>query len=730
MRLPVIRFKDQSIAFLKRYGYVLMLLVVQATVFYRWLFWDSLFTFGDVGVYPLEAQKNLVTQALSIYNAHFSLGEMNIAASSNPFTLFYGLLSYIGIDPIWSEKIALFYPIIFGSVLSSYSLVEYLTKSKRAAFLGAINYAYSIPFLITLTGALYLSLAYAFAPFLFLTFIRALEQPSLKRWVRFALVSIFYGFLEFRMFYILFWMMTIYLSLFLYISKDYNVSIMKCIRKFVFSGLFILLANLFWIIPMLIVDTIINNELFSRGLFGEQYFNFLNSFVVFHPWWTWETPSVFYKQTAPIYFYVFPLLVLTLLFLRFRDKRMYIFYIFLLLGIFLTKQSAVPFESIYGWLYTHLPGFNAFREPSKFYVISSLATTVLFGYLVMWLERNSFLKKWYKYLISMGIFVAISIFILNARTIMSGEIGTMFIPREFPSEYVELNNFISSRDSYYRNLWFPHINRFGLYTDQHPAVSLLMNIDTFYKRFSNEEKREFESYLYSPFKDDQFRRTLERQSIRYIIMPSNLVWDEIDSPWRDPENYKDDLDRVDFLKRISSDSLERKNIFIYENTDARPRIYLTEKPESTYSNVIYHEVGFDSNGTTEYHVQVKNIIRPVYLNFTDKYHSSWKLRTGAFQWFNAIIKKDYFLPEMFHFENEVQLNSFLIDPDYIKKNLSKEQYSENQDGSIDLNLTLYFKPQSYFYLGAIISGTTIIGSLGYLGWLSIRKRIVLCKGKE
>ena len=30
--------------------------------------------------------------------------------------------------------------------------------------------------------------------------------------------------------------------------------------------------------------------------------------------------------------------------------------------------------------------------------------------------------------------------------------------------------------------------------------------------------------------------------------------------------------------------------------------------------------------------------------------------------------------------------------------LVKDYYKENPDGSIDVNLTLYFKPQSYFYL--------------------------------
>jgi hypothetical protein len=51
-------------------------------------------------------------------------------------------------------------------------------------------------------------------------------------------------------------------------------------------------------------------------------------------------------------------------------------------------------------------------------------------------------------------------------------------------------------------------------------------------------------------------------------------------------------------------------------------------------------------------------------------------------------------------------------------------YKENPDGSIDVELTLYFKPQSYFYLGIIISGTTLILCLGCLGYAFYRKREV------
>jgi hypothetical protein len=65
-------------------------------------------------------------------------------------------------------------------------------------------------------------------------------------------------------------------------------------------------------------------------------------------------------------------------------------------------------------------------------------------------------------------------------------------------------------------------------------------------------------------------------------------------------------------------------------------------------------------------------------------------------------------------------NQWTIDPEYIRANYSKDYYKENPDGSIDVRMTLYFLPQSYFYLWLIISGVTFFGCISYLLVSSIR----------
>ena len=88
-----------------------------------------------------------------------------------------------------------------------------------------------------------------------------------------------------------------------------------------------------------------------------------------------------------------------------------------------------------------------------------------------------------------------------------------------------------------------------------------------------------------------------------------------------------------------------------------------------------------------------------YLYFSESYNLDWKL-TEDFKGYTGISNKNNFFEES-HFKAYEFLNGWHIDPSELEK---------NSDGNY--TLYLYFKPQSYFYLGLIISGTTLISCLG------------------
>jgi hypothetical protein len=59
-------------------------------------------------------------------------------------------------------------------------------------------------------------------------------------------------------------------------------------------------------------------------------------------------------------------------------------------------------------------------------------------------------------------------------------------------------------------------------------------------------------------------------------------------------------------------------------------------------------------------------------------------------------------------------NGWMVDPAYVRAHFGPEYYHDNADGSMDFNLVVYFRPQSYFYIGSAISGLTLLGCVAYL----------------
>lgn len=56
---------------------------------------------------------------------------------------------------------------------------------------------------------------------------------------------------------------------------------------------------------------------------------------------------------------------------------MQFFALLALLGVFLSKQVAPPGGVIYKILFEYFPGFSAFREASKFFVLIAMSYSVM-----------------------------------------------------------------------------------------------------------------------------------------------------------------------------------------------------------------------------------------------------------------------------------------------------------------------------------------------------------------
>lgn len=715
---------ETMMLFLQKHKYVLFLVLFQMVVFHRWIFQGVLFTFGDVGVLTPENQIEFLKNALSIYTSNSGLGGLSVGASNNPLLFLFGLLASWGIDYIWSMKFVIFYPTVFGVVLSSYFLIRKLTRHEGAACIGALVYSYGTYFLITLTGALYLSLAYALAPFILLAGVRLLEYPTRGRQISLALILALVGYIEFRILYISVGILILYFLSFCSFSREgMLLALKRHIGGFLTAGLLFVLLNLFWVLPLVLAGKISTNQLFSRGLFGDSYFDIVNAFGLFHPWWTGELPAIFHKQEASPYAFLAVFLALFTLFLRTR-KAILPFVFLLLLGVFLTKQSSEPWGALYQFLYDVFPGFNAFREASKFFFLSSLSASVLIGYLVAYRTQFSFLMRRGVHIL---LVILVSGVFLRAWFVGTDELGTMFLPREFPTEYTHLNEILNTKE-YNRVLWFPHSNRFGAYSNEHPSLSLLLGMESDFREYIDPTEKNFVESLYSPFTDQSFGSFLRYASVRYVVVPSNLKWDDIKSPWKNSANYVSRLDVLPYLTKVQDDELKQGGITLYEVKDPLPHLFLTRTPLSLEGDPERERVAYEAVSPTEYRVTLRRVKEPVILNFSEKYHPDWHVRAGTFRFVDTFIVPGYDVPGSEARRNEFGLMSFVIDPTALKA--GEEVSRTHEDGSVDVVLTLYFSAQKYYLLGLFLGFSTILLCFFHIVYTNLRGNNGLTKRKK
>ena len=219
--------------------------------------------------------------------------------------------------------------------------------------------------------------------------ISLMDKPKFKNLLLFSIACCLAGVYEIRALYL----SSIVSILFVVARLISSGSLKYIIVRTVYlipSALIISAFNLYWIMALSGLDYLSsNNPLFNRTLFGSYFMSVNKSLTLFHPFWSGGRLEPFVIQTISLYFYLIPALALLPFTKRGIHRSYYVFFaIVTCMGIFLTKMSNPPFGDVYGWFYLNFPGFNAFRESSKFYFYIALGYSVLIA-----INFNSF-SQW------------------------------------------------------------------------------------------------------------------------------------------------------------------------------------------------------------------------------------------------------------------------------------------------------------------------------------------------
>jgi hypothetical protein len=685
----------------------IILLLLSFISHWEWTSNLSILTSGDWIYQDSATLKELLSVPL-IWSMN-SLGSINLGISFSPFTFIYGLLANGNVSYGISERILFLWPILILLPLTSYLLIKNFIKNSIASAIGSLVYSYNTYFFEIKTGHLTLLAAFAIFPLVLLLYHRTLENRKIEYAVLTGFIAFIVSFYEFRAFYILCFILFFYFLFYIFIVEKFIniISLFKTSIIALLPVIIVFLLNTYWILPLANTGSLLSNFAFDRSLFGNQFSNVLHSITLHHSFWTGVKTAAFIVQPIPFYFWLIPFFSLLGIYVNRKNKYVLFFGFIAISGIFLSKQIGPPFGEIYLWLFNHLPGFNAFREASKFYVLIALGYSVIIAGFIDWLfkhwTKNS-IQKFAKYILSVSIAI---VFLWNLKPIITGEFATLFTPRQVPEDYLITKNFILKQNEFFRTYWVPSFSRWSVYTNIHPEVSAVDQIASSWRNFVEERKGNnvyTEAELVMNFLNNpRSENILNLSSIKYLFIP--LLDKENDDDFfiyygKSRQYYVDELNKIKFLKKIEIGTSE---IIAYQNLGFRPHIYMTNKIESEKQNIPYKNVPFRFISPTEYKIILKRISTPIYISFSENYHPDWNIRIGDFNAFDSIFQKNYFLPTKYHTQNDINLNTFLIDPNYIQKYVNKKDYRLNSDGSLDLEFTLFFKTQADVLLGLIIS---------------------------
>ncbi len=549
--------------FKKIFNPVLLLITISILAHSNWFFDNSILTSSDWNYYFSETQRDFFSLPYSWLGDSF--GRINLTASMYPINLMWGIFSFFTNFGV-TERILYLIPSLIISTLGSYFLLKRITASQIGALIGATVFSFNTYFLIIQTAHLTVMMGFALAPVVIYFFIKSLEKLSIPSAIITGLILLILSYYDFRIFYIMLGVMSLYLFFYiLFISPRSNFKeSVSHIKYLILPLIIVILGNMFWIIGLGSLQVLSSNQLFSRGLFGNEFLNIVRAFALFHPFWTGTKFENFVIQQIPVYFFITPIVAYTGFILNRKNVNVIFFALISIIGILLSKQVDEPFSGLYLWLYNNFPGFNAFREASKFYFLIILGYSVLIAFFVSSILKvdNTRISKFFKYTICIGIAL---IFLMNIKPFYTAEVERLSIERFVPDSYNNLKNYLIDESEFSRTFWIPLKQRYGFVSDIHPAASLASTIWNEWSQFQP-DTYSYDAILKLPYA----KSLLNFGSVKYVILPSDTE-NEIFMYYGgySPTYYKDLVDDLN-LKIVSSDG----GLTVWENDTNKPHLYI------------------------------------------------------------------------------------------------------------------------------------------------------------
>lgn len=669
---------------------------------------------------------------------------------SVPFYFIIVVLGFLGLN---SSVIAGFYLffLLYLSYLGFYLSVKLLFPDMARSLRIGGGLVYTLNnFTFTIFtypwGFTHHLLFYIFIPPLVFLYLKILTEKgrSTKYFVLFCLVFVL-SIVSYTnpAFLLLLFLIDFLLTVFALLLKQIHFNKQFLIKIIIIGFIYLALSS--WFILPFYTETVRGQDISNNTIFGANYLqnwisvtsnNFLNTFLLAEDSSRFPLTNIgFYTYLSFAYFVIIFLLIFKLEKHRRERRTILLFFILLIIFIFLSIRAYGPFKEIGLYLYS-LPIFIFFRSPEKiFMMIPFLYTVVLIS-----LMYSSKLKRKVICLI-FGILLIITPFYTNKiyKTLAFKNTSSAYnYIIKIPQEYYNIQKYINMDKRSVGIISLPYSAINSINWSQYPKWNFI-GFDVLHLLYPNKFYISANTYDYSTFgttlsfkvfnelqqDSDKLMALIQKFSGKFIIYHK-----DIDPSWLKKSEYiENKLGELSVNKKLKLvDSNDYFDLYEVNEDYLLPIIYATSSNYFAKVNPTKYKITlrikedttitFNQSFDPQWHLYLKNDSNHTWCEpladykKTDTTECKFKRKFFEGEELSYLWKAP--ISEGTHKLVNGYANSWTISPDYIKANYSKEYYKENSDGSIEVTLFVYFRTQSYYYLGFLISGVAFLGCLGYL----------------
>ena len=490
---------------------------------------------------PLTSEQyyNGLSAKRYLWNYHSNaLGNRAPSSSDLLFYVTFGSFSMLDISgEIISKFICIFLFTLGG--FSTFLLSKFLIKEEFPSFLAGLFYMSSPLFFDYICmGWIYILLSYALFPLVLVVFDISVRRKdfrySLLAGLLFSVASI--------QLQTLLWYPLI---LFLYIPFIFGKSL-RALKSLMIIILVCFLVHSFWILPLLLLPPEAPPFYYFKVESVATRLNFINLLRLWGSTFNYQFEVSFPPQLLVVTFVV-PLLAFVAPLIKPKNKYV-IFFAFL---------SLLPVMIFIGRKYVvYLPFSYAFRDVTRFMILSALSYSVLLAYTITSLidklngqhRETVKVKPKYKLNTSTTFQVLVLILILlNSSPMWTGqmyanqsqEYDVRLRTLSFPIEYYNVEDWLSRQDGNFKVLWLP-TGDFLDYADLENFHGPFRGTVDIWSSFSSRPGGFFFSYEYTPpstifakfviysiisNRTQNLGKILGTMSVKYVILRLNIeVW--------------------------------------------------------------------------------------------------------------------------------------------------------------------------------------------------------------